>query len=129
MRNKLTTIRPKPDVSIIDFDKLDKIIKPVARPERMETNSLNELRNWGHLFSSLLTKTGNYQLLSAEKIPDERKPSSIIEKLPILKKRKLPGQRNKERKKKTLKKGKSFQSPPKKSCSKRSFLKSRSKSK
>ena len=81
MRSKFTTIRLKPDVSTIDFKKLDKINEPVNTPETMEINSL--------------TKPGNYQFPSVEKIPDEGEP----EELQPFKKRKLPGQRSQERKK------------------------------
>ena len=80
MRSKFTTIRLKPDVSAIDFKKLDKINEPVNTPETMETNSL--------------TKSSNYQFPSVEEISDEREP----EELQPFKKRKLPGQRSQEKK-------------------------------
>ena len=105
MRNKFTTIRLKPDVSTIDFEQLDKIIEPVTTPEITETDSLTKLRNSGHSFSPLLTKTGNYQPPSVEEIPNEGEFDS--------KKRKFPGQRNKERKKARIsKKGEEFIQPP-----------------
>ena len=63
MRSKFTTIRLKPDVSTIHFKKLDKINEPVNTPETMEINSL--------------TKSGNYQFPSVEKIPDEGEPEKL----------------------------------------------------
>ena len=72
-----TTIKLKPDVSTIDFKKLDRINEPVNKSETMEINSL--------------TKSGNYQLPSVEKIPDEGELQPF--------KKKLLGQRSQQRKK------------------------------
>ena len=105
MRNKFTTIRLKPDVSTIDFEQLDRIIEPVTTPEITETDSLTKLGNSGHPFSPLLAKTGNYQPPSVEEIPDEGESDS--------RKKKFPGQRNKERKKARIsKRGGKFIQPP-----------------
>ena len=91
MKSSFTTIRLRPDVSTIDFKNLDKINEPTNTPETMETNSL--------------TKSGNYQFPSVEKIPDEGEP----EEFQHFKKRKLFGQRSQERKKaRTLKRGEKF---------------------
>ena len=95
MRNKFTTIRFKPDISTINFEQLDEMNEPVTTPEIMETNSLTEIGNSKQPSSFLLAKSGNYRPFSVEKIPDEGE----FEELPIFKKRELPGQRNKERKK------------------------------
>ena len=87
MRSKFTTIRLKPDVSTIDFKKLDKINEPVNTPETMEIDSL--------------AKSGNYQPPSVEEIQDEEEPEELQ---PF--KKKLPGQSSQERKKaRILKRG------------------------
>ena len=99
MKNKFTMISLKPDISIIDFEQLDKINEPVITPEPMETS----------LFSSLIAKSSNCQLLSVKEIPDEGEPDQIIKELPTFKKRKFPGQRSQERKKaRILKRGEEF---------------------
>ena len=99
MKSKFTTIRLKPDTSTINFEQLDKLDEPVTTFEIMKTNSLNKLGNSRHPSSPLLAKRGNYQFPSVEKMPDEGEPDSIIEELPTFRKRKFPGQRNRERKK------------------------------
>ena len=103
MRSKITTIRFKPDISTINFEQLDKMNEPVTTPEIMETNSLTEIGNSKQTSSLLLAKSGNYRPPSVEEIPDERE----FEELPIFMKKKLPGQRNKERKKARILKKKS----------------------
>ena len=91
MRSKFTTIRLRPDVPTIDFQNLDKINESVNTPETMEINSL--------------TKSGNYQFPSVEKIPDEREPEEFQ---PFMK-RKLLGQRSQGKKKaRILKRGEKF---------------------
>ena len=69
--------------------------EPVTTPEIMETNSLTEVNNSKQFSSPLLAKSGNYRPPSVEKIPNEGE----FEEFPTFKKNKLPGQRNKERKK------------------------------
>ena len=102
MKSKFTTIRLKPDISTITFEQLDEMSEPVTTPVIMETNSLTEIGNSKQPSSPLLAKSGNYRPPSVEEIPDEGE----LEELPIFRKRKLPGQRNKERKKaRILKKG------------------------
>ena len=102
MRSKFTTIRFKPDISTINFEQLDEMNEPVTTPEIMETNSLTEIGNSKQPSSLLLAKSGNYRPFSVEEIPDEGE----FEELFIFRKKKLPGQRNKERKKaRILKKG------------------------
>ena len=109
MRSKFTTIRFKPYISTINFEQLDEMNEPVTTPEIMETNSLTEISNSRQLSSPLLAKSGNYRPLSVEKIPDERE----FEEIPIFKNRKLPGQRNQERKRtRILKKGEKFSALP-----------------
>ena len=103
MRSKFTTIRFKPDISTINFEQLDEMNEPVTTPEIMETNSLTEIGNSKQPSSFLLAKSGNYRPFSVEKIPDEGE----FEEFPIFKKKKLPGQRNKERKKARILKKKS----------------------
>ena len=72
MRNKFTTIRLRPDISTIDFEQLDKSNEPVTTPEPIKTS----------LFSSLITKSSNYQPPSVKEIPDEKELDPIIEELP-----------------------------------------------
>ena len=111
MRNKFTTIRLKPDISTINFERLDKINEPVTTPEIMETNSLAGINNSEQLSSPLLVKSSNYRPLSVEEIPDEGE----FEETPISKKRKLPEQRNQERKRaRILNRGKVFRAPRRK---------------
>ena len=108
MKSKFTTIRFKPDISTINFEQLDKINEPVTTPETMETNSLAKISNSGQFSSPLLAKSGNYRPPSVEKIPDEGE----FEELPIFKK-KLPGQRSRERRRaRILKKGEKISRPP-----------------
>ena len=103
MRSKFTTIRLRLDISTIDFEQLDKSNEPVITPEPMETS----------FFSSLITKSSNYQPPSVKKIPNEGKPDPIIEKLPTHKEKKFPGQRSQERKKaRILKRGEKFPQSP-----------------
>ena len=95
MKSKFTTIRFKLDISTINFEQLNEMNVPVTTPEIMETNSLPKISNSKQLSSLFLAKSSNYRLPSVEKILDEGE----FEKLHIFKKRKLPGQHNKERKK------------------------------
>ena len=108
MRNKLTTIRLKPDISTINFEQFD---KTVTSPEATEINSLTKLGNSGHLSSPLLAKTGNYRFFSVKEIPDEREPDLIIEEFPIFKKKKFPGQRNQKKNANFEKGGETFTVP------------------
>ena len=109
MKSKFTTIRFKPDISTINFEQLNEMNEPVTTPKIMEINSLAEISNSRQLSSLLLTKSGNYPPFSVKEIPDEGK----LEKTPISKGKKLPGQRNQERKRaRILKKGESFSELP-----------------
>ena len=117
MKSKFTTIRFKPDISTINFEKLDQINEQITTPEITETNSLTGISNSGQLFSLLLAKSGNYRPFSIKKIPDEGEP----EELPIFRKKKLPGQRSQERRKaRILKKGGKISGPPEELVKKKS---------
>ena len=89
MKSKFTTIKLRPDVSIIVFEHSEQTEHTTeATTEPAETNSLAQL--------------SNYRPLTVEKIRDEGEP-----KLPTINSKKnLPGQRNSQKKKtRTFKKG------------------------
>ena len=76
MKSKFTTIKLRPDISIIAFEHSEQTTEPTTEPA--ETNSLAQL--------------SNYLPFTVEEIPDEGEPE-----LPTINpKKKLPGQRNKK---------------------------------
>ena len=76
MKSKFTTIKLRPDISIIAFEHSEQTTEPTTEPA--ETNSLAQL--------------SNYLPLTVEEIPDEREPE-----LPTISpKKRFPGQRNKK---------------------------------
>ena len=81
MKNKITVIKLKFDISTIDFEQLNKTNESIISIETSETYSLAKTSNFTCFppkEKSSLTELGNYSFLSVKKIPNEEKHDSLI---------------------------------------------------